>query len=371
MNGSKKHDKGTGWYDLDESIYNTLMSADNAYQAIIIGEPKTTFGPSKNVVKDIFSAQSKLQGQGKSNRWMFSVSENNSRYFLVLGRNVKYDITEYLNKWNVIPELSNANDGGVRFTKLQRFLLDEMQMQANYQPIMIKTLLESGGRASRDEIAARIRELNSDNLEQDFRNIPVYEVLEKHGIVQKENDHFILNIGEITSDERKQLLVLCDWKIPNSPLDLEELIKAFDANMNLFDPDGYDPSQRDKDHQMFVARFSSENIMNMQLDEYVAGKPDPKTGQVNRSTFCYLLEFGLSSFGRIGGRSSRKFGISYRKESNQYTYNKKYSSAEQAFNHIKAEIHSGPRLQISSVLTRIGKNFLTRLKKTILTFTEM
>ena len=76
------------------------------------------------------------------------------------------------------------------FVKLQRFLLDEMQMQANYQPIMIKTLLESGGQASRDEIAARIRELNSDNLEQDFRNIPVYEVLEKHGIVQKENDHF-------------------------------------------------------------------------------------------------------------------------------------------------------------------------------------
>jgi hypothetical protein len=175
VNGSKKHDADTGWYDLDESIYNTLMSADNAYQAIILGDPKTTFVLSKNIIKDIFSVQSKLQRQNKSNRWMFSVSENNSRYFLVFGGNANYDITEYLNKWDVIPELSNPSDGGVGFTKLQRFVLDEMQMRANYQPIMIKTLLESGGRASRDEIAARIRELNSDNLEQDFRNIPALQ----------------------------------------------------------------------------------------------------------------------------------------------------------------------------------------------------
>ena len=157
MNGSKKHDTDTGWYDLDESIYNTLTSADNAYQAIILGEPKTTFVLSKNVVKDIFSAHSKLQSQGKSNRWMFSVSEKNSRYFLLLGGNAKYDITEYLNKWDIIPELSNQNNGGLGFVKLQRFLLNEMQMQANYQPIMIKTLLESGGQANRDEIAQELR----------------------------------------------------------------------------------------------------------------------------------------------------------------------------------------------------------------------
>ena len=122
VNGSKKHDTDTGWYDLDESIYNTLTSADNAYQAIILGEPKTTFVLSKNVVKDIFSAHSKLQSQGKSNRWMFSVSENNSRYFLVLGGNAKYDITEYLNKWDIIPELSNQTDGGVRIRKASKIL---------------------------------------------------------------------------------------------------------------------------------------------------------------------------------------------------------------------------------------------------------
>ena len=64
--------------------------------------------------------------------------------------------------------------------------------------------------------------------------------------MRKENDQFVLNIGEITSDEREQLIVLCKWKIPNSPLNLEELIEAFNKNMNLFDPDGYDPSQKRK-----------------------------------------------------------------------------------------------------------------------------
>jgi len=29
VNGSKKHDTDTGWYDLDESIYNSLASADS------------------------------------------------------------------------------------------------------------------------------------------------------------------------------------------------------------------------------------------------------------------------------------------------------------------------------------------------------
>ena len=43
---------------------------------------------------------------------------------------------------------------------------------------MIKTLLLSGGNATKNDIAAKIRELNSEKEDQDFKNIPVYEVLE-------------------------------------------------------------------------------------------------------------------------------------------------------------------------------------------------
>lgn len=315
------------------------MATDNSYQAIILGDPTSTFVLSKKMIKDIFSSHPKIQSEGNRNRWMFSINENNSKYSLVLGANSKHDITEQLNNWNIIPELGNSKSH-LSFVRLQRFLLSEMQMQANYQPIMLKTLLENGGRASRGQIAQEIKEFNSDKEREDFRYVPVYEVLEKHKIVRKENDQFVMDISKITGEEKDQLIALCKWKIPNSPLNLEELIEAFDRNMNLFDPDGYDPSGRKQEHEMFVTRFPLENIPQMQIDEYVAGKLDPQTGRANRSTFCYLLEFGLPSFGGIGGRSANKFGIYYSNSAHAYVYDKKYPSPEEAFDHIKNEINT-------------------------------
>ena len=148
-------------------------------------------------------------------------------------------------------------------------------------------------------------------------------------------------MNNITSDETEQLIRLCNWKIPNSPLNLEELIVAFNRNVQLFDPDGYDQSQRNKEHEIFVTRFPLDSLTEMRLDQYVAGKPDHQTGLVNKSTFCYLLEFGSPSFGSIGGRQVIKFGIYYSKDSKEYIYNNsKYSSVEEAFNHLKREIVS-------------------------------
>ena len=46
------------------------------------------------------------------------------------------------------------------------------------------------------KLLQELKELNRISSDQDFRNIPVYEVLEKHGIVRKENDHFLLNVGK-------------------------------------------------------------------------------------------------------------------------------------------------------------------------------
>jgi hypothetical protein len=94
-----------------------------------------------------------------------------------------------------------------------------MQMQANYQPIMIRTLLQSGGKATKDDIAAKIKELNSGKVDQDFKNVPVYGILEKHEIVRKHgNNEFVLNSVELTKEQRQQLVALCSWKILNLPL---------------------------------------------------------------------------------------------------------------------------------------------------------
>jgi hypothetical protein len=60
---------------------------------------------------------------------------------------------------NILNRSSSMNL--LSFVDLQKFLLEEMQMQANYQPIMIRTLLQSGGNATKEDIAAKIKDLNS------------------------------------------------------------------------------------------------------------------------------------------------------------------------------------------------------------------
>jgi hypothetical protein len=43
VNGSKIHGESSGWYDLDESIYKTIIATENSYLAIVFGRPEDTF----------------------------------------------------------------------------------------------------------------------------------------------------------------------------------------------------------------------------------------------------------------------------------------------------------------------------------------
>jgi hypothetical protein len=56
VNGSKKHDKSSGWYDLDESVYRDLIAKENSYQAIVLGQPEVTFILPKNTVQRKYQA---------------------------------------------------------------------------------------------------------------------------------------------------------------------------------------------------------------------------------------------------------------------------------------------------------------------------
>ena len=86
----------------------------------------------------------------------------------------------------------------------------------------------------------------------------------------------------------------------------------------------------EQDRLDFVSRFPIEKILQMKIDEYVAGKPDPKTGDVDRTTFCYILERGLLFFGGIGGTPAIKFGIYYSKSKKDYVYKGDFNSSDEA-----------------------------------------
>ena len=229
------------------------------------------------------------------------------------------------------------------FLDLQRFLINDMEMHTNYQPIMITVLLNSPQKsATMDEIAEKIRDLNPVESDKNFRSIPVYEVRTNGRIVDRDGEKFILNVEELTNEEVHQLMTLCNWKIENIPLQeqIQDLIKAFDKNRTLFKPDRLHEQDLEKLRTSFVSDYSSEKISTLKLDEYVAGKHDPNTGAVNKSTFCYRLEHIMDKLSGFGIRSALDFGVYYSKETQKYEYEGDYSSAEEIFDKTKIELNS-------------------------------
>jgi len=101
------------------------------------------------------------------------------------------------------------------FKQLKDFIEKKMRMQHIYQPLMIKTLLENEGLAS-------VRTIAETFLAKDESQIEYYEhitksmpgkVLQKHGIVDYADNAFVLNVTDITSEQRSELIKLCNDKI--------------------------------------------------------------------------------------------------------------------------------------------------------------
>ena len=86
-----------------------------------------------------------------------------------------------------------------------------------YQPVMIRELLKSEGKASIRNIAAAFLSRDESQLEyyeQITKNMPG-KVLSKHGIVERDGDEYRLTIdpSSLSSDERDGLVRLCDEAI--------------------------------------------------------------------------------------------------------------------------------------------------------------
>jgi len=103
------------------------------------------------------------------------------------------------------------------YKKLKGFLTKEMRMSHVYQPVMLRELMENGGKASVTDIARAL-------LVNDESQIEYYELIVKNmvgrvltknrGITQKVEDAYLLtNYQRLTQEEIKELILLCDQKI--------------------------------------------------------------------------------------------------------------------------------------------------------------
>jgi Cdc6-like AAA superfamily ATPase len=117
------------------------------------------------------------------------------------------------------------------------------------------------------------------------------------------------------------------------------LTKRIDDALKTFIPRKDYELKREKDRQVFIEKFPLKNISKLTLEEFVSGNG-------NKESFCYWLEFKDIMFG-IGGGNASKFGIYKSKVKGGYCLsankNSKVLSEEELpkyFNKLKSEIIS-------------------------------
>ena len=112
---------------------------------------------------------------------------------------------------------SVPNMPSTSFETLQDFLSGRMRMAHFYRPLMIRTLLTHGGKATVRQIASRFLAKDASQLEyyeQITKNMPG-KVLARHGIVRREGDvfHLLPESTALSPDEIDELVRLCDEKL--------------------------------------------------------------------------------------------------------------------------------------------------------------
>ena len=99
------------------------------------------------------------------------------------------------------------------FSRLRDFLDRQMRMSHIYQPVMLETLLASGGSAEIRDIAAAILahdESQIDYYQEIVKRMPG-NVLKRHGIVERHGGSYRLtaDIAELTEEESAELIGRC------------------------------------------------------------------------------------------------------------------------------------------------------------------
>ena len=103
----------------------------------------------------------------------------------------------------------------MNYRDCEDFIQNRMRMSHVYQPVLLMTLLEGGGKASTTAIAKAI-------LEHDESQIEYYEKIVgnmvgrvlRHGLVKKEGgDYFLRLDGKLSEEETAHLIQLCNEKL--------------------------------------------------------------------------------------------------------------------------------------------------------------
>lgn len=102
------------------------------------------------------------------------------------------------------------------FDELKTFIQQTMRMSHIYQPVMLMTLLENGGRASIREIAASILAHDQSQVEyyEKITKAMVGRVLQNRQVVRKQGQEFeLIGSDGFTENQRGELIRLCQQRL--------------------------------------------------------------------------------------------------------------------------------------------------------------
>jgi len=102
------------------------------------------------------------------------------------------------------------------YEKLIKFIQTQLRTKrfvANYQPVMIRLLLEKGNQ-TRQQISQELWIQNNKEREQKhYLSVPVYRVLVDNGVVTRRGDVFSLVLQDISEPEKKSIIDEIDSSI--------------------------------------------------------------------------------------------------------------------------------------------------------------
>ena len=100
------------------------------------------------------------------------------------------------------------------YKELNTFSAEQMSLSHVYQPVMLKTLLENGGKASSETIAAEILAKDPTQLQYCVKRVKnmVGRVLTKErGVTERDgNDYSLHGFSDLSTSQVNELIELCD-----------------------------------------------------------------------------------------------------------------------------------------------------------------
>ena len=109
----------------------------------------------------------------------------------------------------------------------------------------------------------------------------------------------------------------------------------------------------------FIQKYTVQKIKNLSKEEFALGKKE-----VDKESFCYMLEFATAELGRINGATSRKYGLYIDKKTQEFKFTKtKYNSPEDAIEKIRNSILELINYGKTNDIEKLESNKLTNMFK--------